>query len=270
MSHLAGTPAPIAASRPGSWAVHWSVIQALVYRDLKARYARAGLGWSWIVIQPVVQMAVFAVLRTALGIAEPGGMSLVIFLYSALLPWNFLTSSISNASPSIFGNASLIRKMAVAREVFPLSAVAAALVDFCVGLAVLAVLMACFAVPVTWNLLWLPALIGMAILLSVSIGLLVAAVAPFRGDVHLAIPHLVQMWMFLTPLFYSTDRVPSGLRTFLALNPATGLVEGFRNVIGGTPPELLPLGWTVLFSLVLLALGWPVFRHMSRFFADAL
>ena len=86
---------------------------------------RVGRGWSWIVIQPVVQMAVFAVLRTALGIAEPGGMSLVIFLYSALLPWNFLTSLISNASPSIFGNASLIWNMAVVREVFPLSAVAA-------------------------------------------------------------------------------------------------------------------------------------------------
>jgi len=264
-------PVAIFSQALSGLAAHGSVIQALVYRDLQARYARAGLGWSWIFLQPILQMVVFTVLRGILGIADSGGMSLVIFLYCGLLPWNFLTSSINGASPSIFGNAGLIKKTAIAREVFPVSAVLAALVDLCVGLMVLAALMAWFAVPVTWNLLWLPVLIGVAILLSLSIGLLAAAVAPFRGDVHLAIPHLTQMWMFLTPLFYSSDRVPSGLRSVLTFNPAVGLVEGFRNVVGaGTPPELLPLAWTVVFSLLTLVVSWPVFRRMSRYFADVL
>ncbi len=251
-------------------AAHYgSVIRALAYRELKARYARSSLGWTWILIQPAVQMLVFALLRQILGIADSGGMHLVIFLYSALLPWNFVVSSVTNSAPSIFSNAALIKKMPVAREVFPLSAILAALVDFLAGQVVLVGLMAWFAVPVTVHLLWFPVLVAAAVLLSLAIGLLVAAIAPFRGDVRLAVPYAMQLWMFLTPLFYSTEGVPPGLRKVLMFNPAVGLVEGFRNVVGaGAAPELLPLAWTVAFSLIVLAVSWPLFRRLSQYFAD--
>ncbi|MGQ9574284.1 MAG: ABC transporter permease [Thermoguttaceae bacterium] len=269
MNPTSGACLPSSADARGALAVHWSVIAALVYRELKSRYARSRLGWAWIVLQPAMQMVVFTLLRSVLGLADSGGMHVVIFLYSALLPWNFVVNAINNSAPSIFSNAPLIKKTAVAREVFPLAAVLASLADFVVGLAILAGLMVWFAAPLTWNLLWVPVLAAVAVVLSVGIGLLVAAAAPFRGEVRLAIPHLTQLWMFLTPLFYSVDQAPAGLRRLLVLNPAAGLVQAFRNVIGaGAPPELGPLAWAAAFSLMLLAFSWPVFRHMSQYFAD--
>lgn len=248
---------------------YWLLLRALVVRDLRARYARASLGWVWIVVQPVFQMMVYTALRYILGLTDTAGMNFVVFLYAAILPWNFIVSAVNTSAPAVFANAALLKKMAVPREIFVLSAVLTALADFAVGLAVLTVLVTIFSVPVTWSLLWLPILLAVAVGMGLAVGLIVAAIAPFRGDISLLIPYLMQLWFFLTPIFYSIQALSPAVQFWINLNPVTGLIIGFRNVLGaGAAPDLGPLAWSALFTALLLALGWPFFRHMSQYFAD--
>lgn len=246
----------------------WTLLKALTYRDLRARYARAALGWIWIFLQPLIQIMVFSILRMALGLSS-GGMSYVVFVGSAIVPWNFISNSIINSGPAIFNNASLIKKMAVPREVFLFSNVLTFLADFLMGCVILLGMMLYFHTPITIHLLWFPVLVLVAALLALSLAFLLAAIVPFRGDVQLATPYIIQVWFFLTPVFYSPDGITGAWRTLYNMNPAVGVVLGFRNVIGsGLPPDLMPLAWSALFAVILLCVTWPFFRHMSRYFAD--
>lgn len=248
---------------------YWLLLRALVYRDLKARYARSTLGWPWILIQPLFQMVVFAALRTIIGLTDSSGMNFVMFLFTAILPWNFIATSVNTSAPAVFANAALLKKMAVPREVFVLAAITTALVDFLMGMVILILMMTYFAVPITLNLLWFPILLLISVGFGLGVGLIVAAVAPFRGDVNLAIPYFMQLWFFMTPIFYSTDRLAPAIKAIISINPAVGLITGFRNVLGaGLPPDLGPLAWSAGFTIVLLALAWPFFRHMAQYFAD--
>lgn len=245
-----------------------TLLRALTYRDLKARYARSTLGVVWIFLQPLFQVAVFSVLRVILGLSG-GGMNFVLFLYSAILPWNFVSNTINACAPAVFANASLIKKMSVPREVFLLSTALANLADFLMGTLVLGGMMLVFRVPLTWNLLWFPVLILVAIVLALSLGFLLAAIAPFRGDVLMATPYFIQLWFFLTPIFYSAEAITGGGWTLYNVNPAVGVVVGFRNVLGaGQPPDLGALAWSAVVAVLLLAVTWPFFRHMSQHFAD--
>jgi lipopolysaccharide transport system permease protein len=245
-----------------------TLLRALTYRDLKARYARSTLGVVWIFLQPLFQVAVFSVLRVVLGLSS-GGMNYVLFLYSAILPWNFISNTINACAPAVFANAPLIKKMSVPREVFLLSAALANLADFLMGTLVLGGMMLIFRVPLTWNLLWFPVLILLAVVLALSLGFLLAAVAPFRGDILMATPYFIQLWFFLTPVFYSAEVITGMWRTLYNINPAVGVVVGFRNVLGaGQSPDLGALAWSAVMAVILLAVTWPFFRHMSQHFAD--
>jgi ABC-type polysaccharide/polyol phosphate export permease len=246
----------------------WTLLKALTYRDLRARYARAALGWIWIFLQPLIQIMVFSILRMALGISS-GGMSYVVFVGSAIVPWNFISASIINSGAAIFNNASLIKKMSVPREVFLFSNVLTYLADFLMGCLILLGMMLYFHTPITIHLLWFPALVLVAALLALSLAFLLAAIVPFRGDVLLATPYIIQIWFFLTPVFYAPDGITGTWRTLYNMNPAVGIVLGFRNVIGsGLSPDLISLAWSTLFAVILLCITWPFFRHMSRYFAD--
>lgn len=269
-------PARLLARRAYAWLRrrnasfhYWLLLRALVARDLRARYARTSLGWVWIVAQPLFQMVVYAALRAILGLSDTGGMNFVIFLYTAILPWNFIATAVNTSAPAVFANAALLKKMPVPREIFVLAAITTALVDLAMGLGVLAVLITLFNVPVTWHWLWLPALLALAAALALALGLIVAAITPFRGDAALLVPYLMQLWFFLTPVFYAVEAIAPPLRVAVGLNPMAGLISGFRNVLGaGLPPDLGLLAWTALFAVGLLAVAWPFFRRMAQYFAD--
>lgn len=250
---------------------YYMLLQALVVRDIRARYARSSLGWLWILLQPLIQMVVFTGLRYILGMTPSKEMHFALFLFTAILPWNFIVNTITTSAPAVFSNADLLKKMPVPREIFVFSAVAAAFVDFLMGMVILIVMMTLFAVPLTLSLLWFPVLLLIALGFSVAMGLLVSAISPFRSDINLAIPYCMQLWFFMTPVFYSLELVPDFAKTIISINPMVGLITGFRAVLGaGLPPELGPLAWSAGFTIILLALSWPFFRHMSQHFADML
>jgi lipopolysaccharide transport system permease protein len=247
-----------------------NLLLALVYRDVMSRYRRSLLGPLWAILQPLILMVLFNMLRGFVSIPSDG-LPYVLFSYTALVPWTFLTNAISFSGPSVAANATVIKKIAMSREVFPLAAITTALFDFCMAGLVLAGMMLWFRVSVSWNLLWLPVLVTLTASLAFGIGMLVASLGTFKRDFIFATPFLMQFWLYATPVIYPLSSVPERWRTLYMLNPMVGVIEGFRNVLlRASPPSLEALGWSVAVTAVILAVTWPLFRWLSQYFADVL
>jgi lipopolysaccharide transport system permease protein len=244
------------------------LLGALVYRDISVRYRRSMLGPLWAVLQPLILMVVFGLLRGIVGISSEG-VPYLLFSGVGLVPWTFFSNAVVYCGPSITLNANIIKKIALAREVFPLAAVTTALFDFVMASLVLCGIMAFYQVRVNWTLLWIPVLCLIAGALAFGIGLVIAALGAFKRDFVMATPFLTQVWLIATPVIYPLSEVPTSWRMLYQLNPMVGVIEGFRSVLlRAEMPELSQLGWSVLMTIGVLALTWPIFRHLSRYFAD--
>jgi len=249
-------------------AVH--VVQALIIREFKGRYRRSLLGPAWAIIQPVAYMVIFTAVGHALNISSEG-VPYLIFTYSALVPWTFFSNAVSRCGPTIYFKAAIIRKIALPREVFPLAEVIGSLVDFLVAALILLALMLWFRTPVGWPLLWSPLLVLLTILLATGIGFAVAALGTYQFDTVFALPFLMQLWMFATPVMYPLHSVPADWQRWYRLNPMVGIIEGFRGIlVEKRPPDLSLLGWSILGIVVVWILAWPLFRFTSQYFADVL
>lgn len=255
----------------------WSyreLVYFLTWRDIKVRYKQALLGVAWAIIQPVVQMVIFTLIFGRLaGLKTDAGIPQAwypIFSFAALLPWQLFQGALQRSGISLVGNANLLTKIYFPRLIIPLSAVAAGLVDFGFSFLVLAGLMIYYQVPFTWNMLWLPALILLALLAALAVGLWLSALNVQYRDVQHMIPFLLQAWMYASPVVYSIDMIPASgpWRLLYGLNPMTGVIQGFRwALLGSNPPDQLMLV-SVLMVLALLISGLFYFRRMERSFAD--
>jgi len=248
----------------------FTLLWALVRRDVTARYRRSLLGPAWAILQPLILMVLFTMLRGFVNIPSEG-VPYVLFSYAALVPWTFFTNAVSFCGPSVTSNAGVIKKMALPREVFPLAAVTTALFDFAMSGLVMAGMMLWFRVPVGWTLLWLPVLVFLTAALAFGVGMFIASLGTFKRDFIFATPFLMQFWLYATPVIYPLSSVPEQWRTLYMLNPMVGVIEGFRNVlIRASAPPLEALGWSALMTGVVLVITWPIFRWLSQYFADVL
>ena len=163
----------------------------------------------------------------------------------------------------------VIKKIAIPREIFPLSAVITALFDFIMAGVVLVGMMIWFQVSVNWTLLWLPILTFLTTLLGFGVGMLIAALGTFKRDFIFATPFLMQFWLYATPIIYPLSSVPERWRTLYMLNPMVGVIEGFRDVLlRASPPSLEALSWSAVTTGIILVIIWPIFRWLSQYFAD--
>lgn len=274
---------PITYLRPsGGWiALNLSALWAyrelvyfLTWRDIKVRYKQAVLGIVWAIIQPVASMVIFTLIFGRLA-GLPTDKNIPqewypIFSFAALLPWQLFQGALQRSSISLVGNANLLTKIYFPRLIIPFAASAAGLVDFFFSFIVLMVLMVYFGVPFTWNLLWLPLLVLLALMAALAVGLWLSALNVQYRDVQHMIPFLLQAWMFASPVVYSIDMIPESgpWRLLFGLNPMTGVIQGFRwALLGGSPPDGLMV-ISIIMVLVLLVSGLFYFRRMERTFAD--
>lgn len=255
------------------WAYR-ELVYFLTWRDIKVRYKQAALGISWAIIQPVVHMVIFTVIFDRLvGVKTDANIPqdwYPIFSFAALLPWQLFQGALQRSGISLVGNANLLTKVYFPRLIIPFSAVAAGLVDFGASFLVLTGLMIYFKVPFTWNLLWLPALVLLALVTALAVGLWLSALNVQYRDVQHMIPFLLQAWMYASPVVYSIDLIPAEgpWRLLYGLNPMSGVIQGFRwALLGGNPPDMIMLV-SVLMVIVLLVTGLFYFRRMERNFAD--
>jgi lipopolysaccharide transport system permease protein len=242
----------------------------LAWRDVKVRYKQTLLGAAWAILQPVTTMIVFTILFGGLAHVPSDGEPYAIFSYAGLLPWNFFSSAISNSGNSLVGNSNLITKVYFPRLVIPGAAVGAALVDFVIAAAILFAMMPWYGVPFTAHLLMFPALALMTTLAAAGVGMWMSALNVKYRDVRYALPFLIQIWMYVTPIIYPLNFVPMRWRWLLQLNPLSGVIEGYRDAIFGRPFDWSQLALSAAMILAMLAYSAYAFRRMEREFADVI
>jgi lipopolysaccharide transport system permease protein len=246
------------------------LIYFLIWRDVKVRYKQAALGVAWAVIQPVMTMVVFSIIfGKLLGVSSEPGIPYPVFSYVALLPWHLFANALQKSGISLVGNANLITKIYFPRLVIPISSVVSGLVDFALAFLVLLGLMLYYRVPLTWNAIWLPLLVLLALLTALAVGLWLSALNVQYRDVQQMIPFLVNIWFYASPAVYSSTIIPGGFwQMVYALNPMAGVIQGFRWALLGTQPPDITLAISTAVVLVLLVTGLFFFRRMERTFAD--
>lgn len=245
----------------------------LAWRDIKVRYRQTALGVLWIVMQPLLSTVIFTLLFGGLLRVPSGGAPYALFALAALAPWQYFASSLGRIGTSLVNSAHLISKVYFPRLIIPLSTVISSLVDFAIAFAALLILLAAYRVPLAINVLWLPLFLLLAVVTALGFGLWLAALNVRYRDVNYLIPFLLQIWMYMTPVVYGSTLIPERYRWLLALNPMTGVVEGFRwTLLGGSMTEFVPPGplfaGSVAIVLAVLVSGAVFFRSTERTFAD--
>jgi lipopolysaccharide transport system permease protein len=210
-------------------------LRSLAWRNVRSRYKQAALGVTWAVLQPMLQVAVFTVLFGLIARADSGGVPYPLFALAGLVAWNFFNKVVSDGAISLVTNQHIITKLYFPRIYVVLAAGASACLDAVVSLALLALLMVWYGVPLT-SAAWM-AIPAMAAIVLVSFGLaaLLAAINARWRDVQHTLPFFLQIGMFLTPVVYRPELVPERWRWLLALNPLAGLIEVFRSSLLGLP-----------------------------------
>lgn len=247
------------------------LVYFLAWRDVKVRYKQTALGVAWALLQPLVAMGIFTLFFGVLIKVPSDGLPYALFAYTGLLPWTYFANAASNASGSLVANTNLVSKVYFPRLAIPLSSVLAGLIDLAVGLGLFLLLLVAFGVTPTPNLVWVPAFVALTMLTALSVGVWLSALDVEYRDVRYAIPFLIQVWMFATPVVYPASVVPEQYRALYGLNPMAGVVEGFRWALLGqrdAPGPLLAVSVGVM--VLTLVSGLFYFRRMERTFADVI
>jgi lipopolysaccharide transport system permease protein len=241
----------------------------LVWRDLKVRYRQTFLGAAWAVLQPFVTMVVFTVIFGRLVGVSTDGIPYPLFAFSALVPWTYFATGVTQASNSLVGSQNLLKKVYFPRLVIPVASVAAGLADLAIAGAVLAVMIVVLGSLPGLTVVWVIPLIGLATVAALGVGIWLSALNVRYRDVRYVVPFLLQVWLFATPVAYPSSLVSEPWRSVYALNPMVGVVEGIRWALFGIPADPLPLVVIgTLVAVVLLVTGAAYFRHVEGVFAD--
>ena len=240
-----------------------------IWRDIKVRYKQTVLGAAWAIIQPFFTMVVFSVFFGRLAGLPSDGVPYPVFTYCALVPWTYFATALTMSSNSLADNARLNTKVYFPRLLVPAASVLAGLVDLAIASIVLVGMLFYYGIVPTTAALLLPAFVALAAATSLGVGLWLSALNVQYRDVRYTIPFLVQFWLFITPVAYSSSLVPPQWRAVYGLNPMTGVVDGFRWALLG---KAAPQGAMLLVSagsvVALLIGGLFYFRRMERRFAD--
>jgi lipopolysaccharide transport system permease protein len=247
---------------------HRELLFFLVWRDVKIRYKQTLLGAAWAIIQPLLTMLVFTFIFGRIAKIDSNGIPYPVFAYAALLPWTFFANAITQSGNSIVGSAHLITKVYFPRPIIPVAAVCAGLVDLAVAFPMLVVLMFYYRIGITLNALYLVPLVVLTTLLAIAVGTWISAINVKYRDVKFAMPFVVQIWMYLSPIAYPSKVIPVKWRTLYSLNPVVGIVDGYRAALLGQAFEWKTLLISLAVTLVFLVLASHQFRKMEKGFAD--
>ncbi len=241
----------------------------LAWRDISVRYKQTLLGAAWAIIQPFFTMIVFSLFFGRLGKIPSDGVPYPIFSYAALLPWQYFSSALTNSSGSLVGSANLLSKVYFPRLIIPMASVLPAIIDFMIAFIVLLAMMLFYGIFPTWNVIWLPLFLLLALVTATGVGLWLSAMNVQYRDIRYTLPFIAQLWLFASPVAYPSSMIPEQWRLLYGLNPMAGVIEGFRWALLGTETAPSPLiGVSGLVALILLVSGAFYFRYMEKTFAD--
>jgi lipopolysaccharide transport system permease protein len=250
--------------------IHYSdLLFTMTMLRLSVRYKQSALGWLWAIIQPLALMISYTAIFSRVAKLPSEGIPYPVFVLTALLPWVFFSSAISSATVGIVNYGNLVMKVYFPREIIPFSYIAAALFDFCIACLMLAFLMLYYKVPLTWNALYALPIFGILVAFTTAVSLVVSAVQVRLRDVSMAMPLVLQVWMFATPVVYPLQSVPANVRTIYLVNPTAVLIDSFRRVLlHGEAPNGALLGMASAITIITVVLAYISFKTLDATMAD--
>jgi lipopolysaccharide transport system permease protein len=241
----------------------------LVWRNIKVRYKQTAIGAAWAIIQPLMTMIIFTLVFGKFANVPSDGLPYPIFSYAALLPWTYFATALNLSILSIVNNSNLITKVYFPRLFLPTSAILSGLIDFGISFIFFLVMMIWYGTMPGWGIVFLPGFVLLTVITALSVSLWLSAINVRYRDVGQAIPFLIQLWLFASPVAYPISVVPEKWRLLYSLNPMTGVIEGFRwALLGRETPDILPLALSVAVVLALLLSGILFFKRLEETFAD--
>ncbi|MCA9761394.1 MAG: ABC transporter permease [Streptococcus sp.] len=241
----------------------------LAWRDVSVRYKQTVLGILWALIQPFFMMIVFSIFLGKMAKVPSDGLPYPIFAYTALLPWQYFASVLSESSNSLVLNQNLIKRVYFPRFILPISNILAPAIDFSIAFVLLLFMMLYYGIYPTANIIYLPVFLFLSIITSLGVSFWLSALNIQYRDVRYAIPFLVQLWMFSSPVVYPASVIPEKWLWLYSLNPMTGVLEGFRwAILGAGTVEWTSTGLSIFVALFIFVSGAYFFRRMEKTFAD--
>lgn len=276
-AHAGPSRPPRVVIEPGGGAIEWrelwrfrDLFLILAERDIRLRYRQTALGVVWVVLQPLAAALIFAAIFGVFAKLPSDGTPYLIFVFAAMLPWNLTSGGVQRAGNSLLRDAGLITKIYFPRPIIPIASVSAGLIDFAVAALVMLVLMLVYGTPISWSIAALPVLIVITLAITLGTSLFVSALSVYYRDFSYALPFILQIWMYGSPIVYSSGLVPERWRLLFGLNPLVGVIDGFRWALLGTPAPTTTLIESVVVASVMLAVGLFVFMRVERSFADVI
>jgi lipopolysaccharide transport system permease protein len=244
----------------------------LVWRDIKVKYKQTVFGAAWAIIQPVMTMIIFSIIFGKLAKLPSDGIPYPIFSYTALLPWQSFSRALSDASGSLVSNQAFVTKIYFPRLFLPAASILSGMLDFLIALVVLFGMMWYYNIPLTARVLILPVLILFTLVTCMAVAMWLSALNVKYRDVRYILPFLVQIWMYATPVAYSSTMIPEEWRSLFGLNPMAGVVEGFRWALLGQENTIIGslIGISVATIIPLFIGGLLYFQRMEKTFSDVI
>jgi lipopolysaccharide transport system permease protein len=266
---------------PGRWAPlalgeiwnYRDLLLALAVRDVKLRYKQTALGVAWVILQPLIGALIFTFVFSFLADMPTEGVPPLLFMYAGLLGWQAFNSTVNKASECVVANSQLVSKVYFPRLILPFSTVLSSLIDFGVGLVVIAVLMAVYGIPPGPGILLMPVILALFILAAVGLGLYTSALMVTYRDLRYAIPVLMQLLTYASPVGYSLQlvdrKIPAVLRPIYFANPLVELLQAFRwSILGHGEVHLGWMAYSSGMAALIFVVGAFAFKRMEKRFAD--
>jgi ABC-type polysaccharide/polyol phosphate export permease len=246
-----------------------TLVRTLAEREVRIRYKQAVLGFAWAVVTPVVLMVAFTLFRKAARI-DSGPVPYPLFTFVALIPWTFFSTSVAQGGLSLINNVPLLNKVYCPREVFPAASVVVAGIDSVMSTVVLGLLFLRYGFMPKPTTIWVPAILPIQIAFTLGVTLVVSAVMVYLRDLRHALPLILQMGLFVTPVAFPLDVVPWKFRhAYVALNPLAAVIDSYRRtVLYGQPPALSLLAIAGVSAVIVLAGGYAAFKRLETGIAD--
>lgn len=240
----------------------------LTLRDIKVRYKQTLMGVAWVIVQPLLTVLIFTLVFNRFVRLDTGALPYPLFALSGLLLWLFFANAVTNSTHSLVSNANLITKVYFPRMFIPAASVGAGLVDLSVAFLLLVLLFFYYGVALTLQIVLLPVFVFMMAMLALGVGLFAAAVTVKYRDLRHALPFIIQLWMFASPVIYPPSVVPQKWKWLVIINPVAGIIEGFRAAITGQAFDWTHISIALVITLVVLVSAVYVFRRFEDTFAD--
>lgn len=242
----------------------------LAWRDIKVRYRQTILGGLWAILQPFMTMVVFTIFFGNLAGVPSEGLPYPIFVYAALLPWQFFSNAVANSGNSLIGSSQLISKVYFPRMIIPSASILCGLLDFAVAFSILVLMMIYYGIGPGPGILLLPVLMTGFVMAALGVGSILSALNVHYRDFRYIIPFMVQIWLFVTPVIYPASMLPETWRWLINLNPMAGLITAFRASLLNQPVPWSDLAVSGVVVVLVFILGVSIFLRMERRFADVI